>query len=303
MKFVRIEAEYKLKDMLLALEDTRSSWRALVYHLSAYKGHVKISDIHNIIFSVINNELADKDGSIFFLNDNDVAIICNSVPGKILEKITEEIKLHVPELALLNVNAPFSTTYDLTISWNDMRKFIIDKINRMEAKLETHGHIKATQAEEIATPAPVQSAVAGASTNSKDAYSRRAERKKSIVLLVEDDPLSLHLAKKALHADYTVVTAVDGLSARNAYSLHAPDIVFLDIGLPDISGQQVLTDLLRADPTAYIVMLSANSTREAIMKAMQNGAKGFVGKPFSRGKLVQYIDQAPTPIDKQKSEF
>lgn len=296
MKFVRIEAEYKLKEMLTALEDTRSSWRALVYHFSAYKGQVKIGDLHNITFSIINNELSDKDGSIFFLADNDVVIICNSAPKKTFDKITDEIKLHMPELALQNSSVSLSTTHDLTISWEEMNTFVVGKINRMEAKLETHGHTKATSVDEVAQQTQAVSAAAG----SKDSFSRRAERKKAVVLLVEDDPLSLHLAKKALAADYTIVTAIDGLSARNAYSLHAPDIVFLDIGLPDISGQQLLTDLLRTDPTAYVVMLSANSTREAIMKAMQNGAKGFVGKPFSRGKLVHYIEQAPTPTHRNK---
>ena len=104
----------------------------------------------------------------------------------------------------------------------------------------------------------------------------------------------MHLTKRVLEEDYTVITAADGASAKQAYLLHAPDVVFLDIGLPDINGHDVLKNIISADPTAYVVMLSANSSRTDILRAMQTGAKGFVGKPFSKAKLVQYITQAPT---------
>jgi FixJ family two-component response regulator len=52
-----------------------------------------------------------------------------------------------------------------------------------------------------------------------------------------------------------------------------------------------LEKIVYLDPQASVVMLSGNSFRDEIVKAMKQGAKGFVGKPFSRAKLLHYINQ------------
>jgi two-component system chemotaxis response regulator CheY len=113
------------------------------------------------------------------------------------------------------------------------------------------------------------------------------------VLLVEDDPVSLHLTRKALGTECQVITAQNGMEARNAYVLNAPDLVFLDIGLPDVDGHKVLERLLALEPGAHVIMLSGNSYRQEIVKAVQAGAKGFIGKPFTREKLLQALRTSP----------
>jgi two-component system chemotaxis response regulator CheY len=70
-------------------------------------------------------------------------------------------------------------------------------------------------------------------------------------------------------------------------------VLFLDIGLPDIDGLKVLERIFKLDPQAYVVMFSGNGSKEHIMRAVELGARGFVGKPFTKEKLFQYIEKSP----------
>lgn len=122
---------------------------------------------------------------------------------------------------------------------------------------------------------------------------RRMKRKSPLVLVAEDDPFSQVLIKKALETTFTLCLSKDGQGAILNYIKHAPDILFLDIEMPDINGHDVLKRILSFDKDAYIVMFSGNGDRENVIKALNNGAQGFVGKPFTREKLIQYIQKSP----------
>ena len=129
---------------------------------------------------------------------------------------------------------------------------------------------------------------------------RREKREKPGILVVEDDPFSQRLVSKSLEDNFDIYAAVTGQEAVSAYIRHAPDMVFLDIGLPDASGLDVLLKIFEIDAQAHIVMLSGSGSRDNILKAVENGAKGFVGKPFTREKLLQYINKCPFVQAKQK---
>lgn len=127
---------------------------------------------------------------------------------------------------------------------------------------------------------------------------RRAMRERTEVMIVEDDPFSIKLVQNSLKGMYDLSMAHDGQGAILTYTLKAPDVLFLDIGLPDIDGHKVLEEIFKRDPDAYVVMLSGNGDKDNIMKAVQRGAKGFIGKPFTKEKLLQYIDRSPHILDK-----
>jgi len=122
---------------------------------------------------------------------------------------------------------------------------------------------------------------------------RREKRISPLILVVDDDELSRMLVGNVLDQDFKVEFAENGRTALKQYTEHAPDICFLDIGLPDIDGHQLLEIFAQIDPNSYVIMFSGRKNKSNILKALRLGSQGFVGKPFSREKLLHYIDKSP----------
>lgn len=122
---------------------------------------------------------------------------------------------------------------------------------------------------------------------------RRAARNGMNIMVIEDDPFSRRLISIALKSEFPVSFAESGVTGIADYLTLAPDMVFLDLGLPDLDGIEVLKKIKLIDPQAFIVVLSGNGHKENIMQAVRAGAKGFIGKPFTRDKLFQYINANP----------
>jgi two-component system, chemotaxis family, chemotaxis protein CheY len=110
-------------------------------------------------------------------------------------------------------------------------------------------------------------------------------------LLVEDDPVTRWMVRNTLKSSCELVCAP---SANKAYSIFAsvdPDIVFLDINLPDNNGYSVLQWIINNDPGAYVVMFSSQNRLDNMIEALEKGARGFVPKPFLHENLMHYVDQ------------
>lgn len=114
------------------------------------------------------------------------------------------------------------------------------------------------------------------------------------VLVVEDDALTRRIVVGALGEANAMITEENAKDAIGSYLLHAPDIVFLDIGLPDIDGLSVLDQIIAVDPDAYIVMFSSRNDTQTVNRAFAAGAKGFVSKPFKKEDLQGYIRSSAT---------
>jgi two-component system chemotaxis response regulator CheY len=128
----------------------------------------------------------------------------------------------------------------------------------------------------------------------------RREREHIEILVADDDVFSRRLVSNVLEKNYAVFSCGDGREAILNYVERAPDLIFLDIEMPDFNGHDVLKRIFEFDPNAYVVMLSGHGNRENVMKAIDLGAKGFVGKPFSREKLNAYIGKCPFVLSKEK---
>ncbi|WP_040439884.1 response regulator [Algicola sagamiensis] len=87
----------------------------------------------------------------------------------------------------------------------------------------------------------------------------------------------------------SIVEASNGAAGLKAYKDQVQDVVFLDIGLPDMDGKDVLKELKLINPKANIVMISAHSTVDNVKDAIASGAKGFVVKPFSPKKIAAIL--------------
>lgn len=131
---------------------------------------------------------------------------------------------------------------------------------------------------------------------------RRCERPGIALMLIEDDTFSRRLVENVLQKKYALTSLADASVAIDFYARLAPDLLFLDINLPDVTGHELLSRLLAIDPKAHIIMLSGNADQHNIVEAMRKGAKGFIAKPFTKEKLFQYIERCPSVAQKQASQ-
>jgi adenylate cyclase len=102
------------------------------------------------------------------------------------------------------------------------------------------------------------------------------------ILLVDDEPSTLQLIRKILQADgYEIVQAVNGLEALERVTEFAPDLILLDVVMPQMDGMAVLRKLREQDTVTGVIMASALSSENLVVQAMLDGADDFVAKPFT----------------------
>lgn len=112
------------------------------------------------------------------------------------------------------------------------------------------------------------------------------------VLIVDDEPQLLRALGINLRArHYQVHTAATGAAALEAASRHRPDVVLLDLGLPDIDGVQVIEGL-RAWTSVPVVVLSARQDLQDKVEALDAGADDYLIKPFAIDELLARLRAA-----------
>lgn len=112
------------------------------------------------------------------------------------------------------------------------------------------------------------------------------------ILLVDDEPSILELLTAYLRPEgYEVHTASDGPSGLKAARAIRPDLIVLDIMLPDLDGIELLTRL-RRESQAYVIMLTAKTEETDKIVGLSVGADDYVEKPFSPRELVARIKAA-----------
>lgn len=120
------------------------------------------------------------------------------------------------------------------------------------------------------------------------------------ILVVDDDPAIVRTLAINLRArDYQVQVAHDGRTALQVLAEESPDLVLLDLGLPDLDGVGVLRRL-RATSTVPVIVLSARHSSDDKVEALDLGANDYVTKPFGVEELMARIRaalrQAPTGV-------
>ncbi len=118
------------------------------------------------------------------------------------------------------------------------------------------------------------------------------EQSKSTILIIEDTPEHAELTRRVLAAwGYRVLTAVDGQSGLQAASERQPDLILLDLGLPDVNGENLLQDLrqvvgLETIPVLAVTAWPPGTSPEKVVAA---GFSGYVTKPISYSVLGDQI--------------
>lgn len=114
------------------------------------------------------------------------------------------------------------------------------------------------------------------------------------ILYIEDNPQNMRLVRKMLKVGgYAMIEAVDGISGLEAARETRPDVILVDINLPDIDGTEV-TARLKADPELAhipVIALTANAMFGDRERFLDAGCDGYLAKPISKKELLGVVDQ------------
>lgn len=112
------------------------------------------------------------------------------------------------------------------------------------------------------------------------------------VLIVDDAAFMRMMLKNMLtkHGYEVIAEAENGQKAVEMYKEHNPDIVTMDITMPDMDGIQAVKEIKSIEPKAKIIMCSAMGQQEMVLNAIKAGARDFIVKPFSEEKVIQSIN-------------
>lgn len=109
------------------------------------------------------------------------------------------------------------------------------------------------------------------------------------ILVIDDEPAIRKLLEITLESnDYKVVLASTGKEGILTAANHPPDLILLDLGLPDKNGHEVLKEL-RSWYTQPIIILSVQNSEEDIVQALDNGANDYLTKPFRSNELLARV--------------
>lgn len=133
------------------------------------------------------------------------------------------------------------------------------------------------------------------------------EKQTLSILIIEDDESMARLYKLLLSklehrtdVAFNIHIANDGAKGQELFKKHHPDIVILDIRLPEINGIDLLQEFRLANDTTYILVSSAYPSPEMFQRLIQLGANNFLLKPYANEVIVSALDQAIIYSEKMK---
>lgn len=114
------------------------------------------------------------------------------------------------------------------------------------------------------------------------------------ILIVDDAAFMRMMIKDILSKNgFEVVgEAADGMQAIEKYNELKPDLVTMDITMPEMDGIAALKSIKEKDPTAVVIMCSAMGQQAMVIDAIQAGAKDFIVKPFQADRVIEAIQKA-----------
>ncbi|MEO6811961.1 MAG: sigma-54 dependent transcriptional regulator [Isosphaeraceae bacterium] len=113
------------------------------------------------------------------------------------------------------------------------------------------------------------------------------------ILIIDDEPSILHAFRRAFaDPDDTLLTASDGAEGLETVSRTRPDVVVLDLNLPDRSGMEVFHEIRRIDARIPVIFITGHGTTETAIEAMKQGAFDYLLKPLDVAKVRDLVERA-----------
>ncbi|AVK51411.1 histidine kinase [Clostridium sp. MF28] len=113
-------------------------------------------------------------------------------------------------------------------------------------------------------------------------------------VLIVDDAVYMRLSLREIlerNGFEVIGDAENGIEAIDKYKMLSPDIVTMDITMPEMDGVQALVEIKKIDSNAKVVMISAMGQESIVRESIVNGAKGFIVKPFKEENVIKSLSK------------
>ena len=111
------------------------------------------------------------------------------------------------------------------------------------------------------------------------------------ILCVDDEEQNLVVFREVFEStDYTVYTAMDGMDALAQVREKRPDVVFLDIAMPQMRGDEALPLIYQVDPDIAVIVVSGRTSEDAARDLLKVGAFDYIYKPFGIYRLLDVVE-------------
>lgn len=244
IKIVNHGAAHQLLS-LIEESDKHNAVRGALYFQSS---KLSLKPTEEEILLSVRPVLEGKSSTVYFFEDCDIVIVWSGTQKTILETLCSRLYE-----SLGSIERNLHKYYDLQANANDLRSLCKQKINAPSAIAPKNAVEKSEDQAVFKPPSQEQVRVF------REGLYSRGYRVQPEILIVEDQPFSSSLLLSLLARTHKTHVAADAKKAWNLYLEHAPDIVFLDIELPEVNGHQLAGELHKLDPQAFIVMVTGNN--------------------------------------------
>ncbi|TAL32253.1 MAG: response regulator [Alphaproteobacteria bacterium] len=264
MEILKYYNQRRFLEFVPKVKDDLAAWRIVTVALTGHTGH-------NVMYIAkkITEMFSGREGIVFICNNQEILVLVNTGPESDPEQLGRKIGEKMPQYSCAAEAAGITP----------------EGLFQIQIRLQDLG----------AEPATEQHA-------GSPLFNTRLNRKESVILIADDDMFMRSLLKKALDDRATIIEMGDANDVVTAYLDKLPDVVFLDIHMPHGSGMDVLGEILNYDETAYIIILSSDSIKDNVMNAKHTGAQGFLAKPFTQGKILDYFRKCPTVAARESKQ-
>lgn len=275
MEIIMERAELELFSVIEAIHRDPASWkdwRCLHLEMPRLAGHTQCMQVQTNMVHALQSILKPFSGNAYFCGCSEIYVFCKGVSDALLGQAGDMLSTVMLEMT----GAPATyKVWDLTS----------DALQLLQLEISFPAS-ETTEEKEIVKNGVLPDL---SDRHGKESASLHLARQPK-VLLVEDDPVTRWLVRSALKETCTLITAQNAGSAVDSFNKCRPDLVFLDLNLPDKSGSDVLRHILRQDPQAKVVIFTGQDHMDNIIKMLEEGAAGFVAKPFTKDRLMHYIN-------------
>lgn len=273
--------------LLAALATYRATDTDAHYIFFAIASRPDADTLRDIIWHTASRLMNNDVTQLYFLGSGDVCLLSAQATSQQCLSVIDKIS------QITGLAASFEWVIHQRLQSDHFR--LPERIQEMEIELQKQRKEEEKQRQQMALQRRRSAILKGdLKSPAANINQRRARREKSCVMVIEDDAFTRQLVKNAIQKQHDVTALGEATHALDTYASLAPDVLLLDINLPDVTGHELLERIMQIDPSAYVVMLSGNVDSHNVHQAISKGAKGFIGKPFTKDKLMQYIKNCPT---------